>query len=610
MQDDASSSSSLPQQLPIALQLHILSFLAPNEIALSGRLVSPDLAQALRVTQHFTASLSQPLPPHAAPWAVEAGQQHVRQLPFRYKPRLLCTAAASGSEVNLEVALALLQPSVFPEVLQEHGKSWRKFHAITCLHDPGEAAVSAGHPQLLGWLLHHCPSLLCASNVLVAAAQHCSLAGLQAAWEMLHTRLETVSLGSNDDFQELLDAAAESVTLDAVNKMEWLLEVGRGRCRLETGTAEAAARSGDLGRLRWLRYRGCPIKQLALKSALLHADLAVAQWLVDEAGCKLPVPQNTDVGYWKESLQTAAASAPDAVAKLQWLWGQGVPPPSAAELPGIILAAVRAGQVEALRHLLSVCRTSLGQLVAAGRLDSVCEAAIRSGSLSMLEYLRLEGVGLAGWPYPCDESIALMRWLVREAHVPVDGAQLLHTMRMWPARDRELLQAVQLLVGEAGCRDWDAGGLLHYAALWGELAPVQYLLQHMPGHRPEWIDLKDAANGGCEALLEWLVEQHPGCMEGAGGGAPYIEACRVGDLGTLTALRRLGVPWGTADMLLQAVQGFLETPVLHWLVEQGAPVGRNNRKDRRRAAAFLRNRHLDPTIAAVLQAWAGQRRGR
>ncbi len=72
---------------------------------------------------------------------MEAGQ-----LPFGHKLQLLCTAAASGSDVNLEVALALLQPSIFIELL--HGKLRRS----SAYSNPGVAAVEAGHPQLLGWL--------------------------------------------------------------------------------------------------------------------------------------------------------------------------------------------------------------------------------------------------------------------------------------------------------------------------------------------------------------------------------------------------------------------------------------------------------------------------
>ena len=117
-----SCTRSRSRQLPIALQLHILSLLPPNERALSGRFVCREAWITFSEPQHCTASLSQPLPPHAVAWAVEAGQQHMRQLPFWHKLQLMCTAAASGSEANLEVALALLQPSIFSEVWNAAGR--------------------------------------------------------------------------------------------------------------------------------------------------------------------------------------------------------------------------------------------------------------------------------------------------------------------------------------------------------------------------------------------------------------------------------------------------------------------------------------------------------
>ncbi len=87
----------------------------------------------------------------------------------------------------------------------------------------------------------------------------------------------------------VLDAAAGSPGPAAVEKVDWVLSHSSRRCSLAHGTAVAAVHSGDLGRLRWLHDRGCPMGFMAaLKCALEHAGLAVAQWLVDEAGCELP----------------------------------------------------------------------------------------------------------------------------------------------------------------------------------------------------------------------------------------------------------------------------------------------------------------------------------
>lgn len=106
--------------LPASVQLHILSLLPPNERALNGRLVSPDMAAVLHGPEHCTVSLSQPLPPSAVARAQEVGQQ-VRQWPLSQRMQLLYAAAASGSELSMQVASELLQPGFFLELLQHGG---------------------------------------------------------------------------------------------------------------------------------------------------------------------------------------------------------------------------------------------------------------------------------------------------------------------------------------------------------------------------------------------------------------------------------------------------------------------------------------------------------
>ncbi len=266
------------QQLPSAVLLHTFSFLPPNERTLTARFICRDAAAALSNTQ--SASLSQPLPPNAAPWAVEAGQQYVRQLPFKHKLQLLSTAAASGSEVNLEVALALLQPSIFPEMLVAGRRVW---FCSDVMPDPapGEAAIAAGHPQLLDWLLRHCPALVHPKLVLEAAAEHCDLAGLQGVWRVLNGEEQPVDWGGRPHpalDQSTLNAAARSLTPDAVAKMEWVLGAAdEGSCSLdmrdlysitEDDAVLEAVRSGDLGRLRWMQERGCQLNDQAVENAL------------------------------------------------------------------------------------------------------------------------------------------------------------------------------------------------------------------------------------------------------------------------------------------------------------------------------------------------------
>lgn len=75
----------------------------------------------------------------------------------------------------------------------------------------------------------------------------------------------------------------------------------------------------------------------------------------------------------------------------------------------------------------------------------------------------------------------------------------------------------------------------------------------------------DAATvGGCEVLLEWMLQEHPGCFAGI---SPYCTAAAKGDRGTLEALRRLGVPWRPHGTVAAAMCDGAGWPALRWLVE-------------------------------------------
>ncbi len=601
----------MSSQLPAALWQHVLSFLPPNEGALSGRLVSPELRDALSDPQHRTASLSQPLPPHAVACAKEETRQRLQQLPFRHKLQLLCTAAASGSEVNLEVALPLLQPSLFSDLWYVNGHvKTRGLHS-----DPGVAAAEAGHPQLLGMLLDRCPGLLDPDRVLAAAAKHCDLAGLQAAWELLRgcpASARPIS-GWRPAAPASLAPAAESVTPDAVAKMEWVLN--EGASGPEVGAA--AARSGDLGRLRWLHDLGCPMggivisvygveKMPVLQCALQHADLAMVQWLVDEAGCELPDAGSTRV--WQRLL-SAAASARDAVAKLQWLGERGAPPLHEAEgrlLSELVPAAVGAGRVDVLQHLRSL--PGLTPQQDQWLLQEAFDSALTAMRIPVLEYLRRAGMALTPAAYSrAAGSVDMVRWLACEGSIKPSAGDLRSLNKGWPldtpSHSRDLLQAVQLLVGQVGCTDWGeqhrpTKRLVRAAARRGEVALVQYLLQQLPGYQPGGKVLAAAAEGGCEALLEWLVEQHPGCLAGPWAASAYVAPAVTGQRGTLAALRRLGVPWGGHDLVVRAVEEGCETPALRWLVAQGAPVG-----DRGRLEEAVARKVQQRVMSAEAAAW-------
>ncbi len=284
----------------------------------------------------------------AAPTAAAgAASGAFHQLSFRRKILALSAAAASGSETNLAVAWALLRPCLFPGVPPER----------YCLldhpwGDPGAAAAQAGHPHLLRWLLQHrCP--LDPANTLRAVARHCPLAELQAAWQLLRRDKRSVdgvvlTHGSTDALPysmelELAADAAQSVTPDAMDKVQWVLDVvyeemvedclvkvqsdleaaaaaavaralaadaslrrhveaelrraltasvlrredyPRVWLRREAfgGTvAAAAAQSGCMERLEWLAgMECCMCHRNVLEAALRHGDLAMVVWVEEQ----------------------------------------------------------------------------------------------------------------------------------------------------------------------------------------------------------------------------------------------------------------------------------------------------------------------------------------
>ncbi len=577
MGDYDGNESTSQRQLPTVLQLHVLALLPPNDRTLSGRMVCRDAFYALS-TESCTASLGLPLPPHAVPWAVEAGQQYVLQLPLKHKLQLLSAASASGSEVNLEVVWAVLQPSIFPEMLLSHSSKWCERMSLL---DPGVEAIRAGHPQVLGWLLQHCPALLRPSDVLQAAARHCHLAGLQAVWEALQrhgfSKSRSPRLG-----QEVLDAAAESAAHDTAAKMEWLLGAAGSECRLQQSTALAATRSGDLGRLQWLQGRGCALDgEWMLSRALRYADLAVAQWLVDQAGCRLPEAEPGRYYPWSGLLR-ASAMGRDGVAKLQWLQERGAPLVQSADrddLRGFVYMAVEGGQVEVVRYLVSVYGS---EELLHGPQDAFASAAAR---LCPQAAESLHQMGLPLWcevygPAARAGNLEMFRWLAQERIAAAWLVSVGDPVLNWPdttaAHSRDMLEAVQLLAGaEAMVSECNVRQGLGRAAARGSLATVRYLLGlHQPAHWPDAKAVDDAVAAGCEELVVWMAGQ-PGGLVGQERLSPYIIAGRNGDRATLTALRRLDVPWGQgADQLLaHAVREGCAVPVLRWLVEQGASTG-------------------------------------
>ncbi len=582
--------------------MNILELLPANDRALAGRLVCHDAWKALSGRNHCTAFLTQPLQPHAAPWAQEAVQQHLQRLPREHKWLLLYAAAASGCVVNMEAVLEPLEPYVIPELLVQ-----RK---VTCLGsqvEPAFVAVRGGHLQLLRWMLGRCPQLVGMGwnglrGILEGAARYCDLAGLQEAWEVLSAERDRHSDGWMPAVQGLLDAAAQSTTPDAVAKMQWVLQKTRGFCVLQDSTAMAAIRTGDLARLEWLlltsdspaRVRFEPL----LSEALQHADLAVAKWLV-EVGCELTltdyeciVPDEEPVafrplcklsrGSWLRFYEAAAGSS-DWLAKLSWLREQGGPP--LKDCVDRLLAGGRHTTKAKYARASMPARVETALMILATwpsrsdekLLSDVALAAVDSGSVPTAERARSAGAEFPPRAYvlaATQGDVAMVKWLALEARVPLAKVYLEDLLTMWPdstpADSRSLLEAVQLLT-EAGSYvppSWAP----YSAAQGGHLALLQYLRGlHLEADWPVGRLFQEAVGGGCEALLLWLWD---GCRESPmDHAALYLAAAKVFDGSTLDTLVRLGVPWGAPNLLLRMATAGCKLPVLRWLAKKGAPLG-------------------------------------
>ncbi len=559
---------SIPEVPPNVITA-VLALLPPNEVALSARRTCKAAAQHFAAEHHRTAAIDQPLPTHAASEPLEEVQAAFCGLTFNSKLYTLSIAAGSGTQANLEVAWRLLQPCLFPELLAtDFYLQQLRQDSNADIEDAGTAAAKSGHISALSWLLDRCPGLLNRTDTLKAAAQHCPLAQLQEAWGLLY--------GANSSSQledAVLNAAALSATLDAVPKMEWLLQ--ESGCIPTAATAAAAAHSGDFTRLRWLRECGCPMDSCRVLEAVLEsADLSVAEWLVDEAGCPLLDPNSADARL----VVPAAAAASGSVAKLQWLQARGVamlPEPPGHLRP--MAAAVASGHLDAVRFL----HQDLRDQPLSPRL------VLHSGSPEIASYLLRAGcpVDNRAWmEVGPTGNMTMVRWLLQEAHLPAVAsvAQLIDT---WPettgprVHNQLLLEAVRLMAPPGSSAE-EMASAVEVAARRSDVDLLRYLHEELGcGLGPRV--LAQAARGGCEAVIAWLVEQ--ACA--AGGEEEllancYLEAAQRGNLAALECLRRLGVPW-REELLHKAVESWdtvapytrgVPLPAVKWMWGQGARI--------------------------------------
>ncbi len=576
--------------LPPELRQRIVSLLAPHDVAFGLRLSCREEGVCYREPVYRTASLSQPVPGHVVDtaWCLGGAQAAMKQLTLYQKLMTLSTAAASGREANVEFAWRLLQPHVFPELLRTEGywtrlTQWYRLGRLGQWPDLGCAAVASGLAHLLPSLAQRCPALLDPARTLEAAARHCDLAGLQAAWGALGPQLQS-SIRKNlpaawDTWYRVMRAAATSEAPDVTAKMGWVVGMAKrhrvGLAASHSDVYGGAAASGDLSRLAWLRDSDFPLCTVEMLEAVVRdADLVFIHRLEQEGGY-LPPAEEAETWTSERVVAAAAASTRDSATKLRWLAGRG----AALGSRKALRAAARSGNLEAVQLLAG----QGGQEPAGreGEAGAVLDAAVRSGSIPVAAWLRQAGYP---WGYGCFDAafrrgdLPMVRWLL-EASCPRGRYSIEDAVGTWPAdtpADSGRLVDVLRLLAAAGWRAWP--GCLAAAA---ERQPDQVLvaLRELlaPAAQPDFRSSGFlAAASGCEATLEALVgmselqDEHGAGLEAAK--RRYVDAAANGDRASLECLVRLGVPLGEG-VLAAAIQQQAPVPALQWLVEQGAPRG-------------------------------------
>ncbi|GLC53942.1 hypothetical protein PLESTB_000890200 [Pleodorina starrii] len=572
----------------------IASFLPPNEIACTVRLVNKALLATFRV--FVIVRLSQPVPAHAFAWRW-ACRNSMSSFSLSQRRDLLFLTATSGCLPNLKIVAASAGIVLQAKPRPVKGSSNKLISTVL------EAAAAAGCLEICEWLRE----------------RGCPWAGSLAA-----------AAGAGQ-----------------VATCEWLLASG---CPCDRAAVYAAARGGHVGLMEALRRRhtcgsSLPLPRDAVRvSGLLAAaaegcDLATLQRLhADSLGPELPSPG-----------QDGAAPPPQgrnpqlpAAAALQ---REPIPLPQqllAVDKASILLAAVSSPtadwreKVEWLETVLG-CSAAAGRPGASGAAAACAKAALRPDALERVAWLHARGyplstavvaaAGAAG-------NLPLLEYLLAQGLRPAAAAasaaaaghlaflQALDARRcpvpwhvMQGAAEGGHLAVVAWVMAKDDCNALNGrtciwGHTVLGAARSGSAALMGWLLEH----RGRW-DLTDegplfrqAVEGGCGEMLRLLVAR--GCsMED--NGDPYYVAAVNGDLATLSCLRELGCPWGAPGEVFGVcvADGDCPVPVLAWLLQEGCPVGcweaalaaaaRRTGPDREEVRTWLQREAVQRDLAVV-----------
>ncbi|KXZ48426.1 hypothetical protein GPECTOR_28g834 [Gonium pectorale] len=383
------------------------------------------------------------------------------------------------------------------------------------------AALHTGRPGLAEWLLLRWPgraigrtdSLVqlgpnACATLLAGAAIGCDLATLSA----LHGRCTGPGGARQESVANLLPAAASSPTADWQAKVEWVeSQLAPGFIRTDHVGAAAAGCPDAEARLRWLLPRGYPANG-ALYRAFYNGSTAAIDFLLGRG------PSTRHVAF----IDTARSGNLEALKK--------------AREHGCVLEASFVASGAAINGHLPVLVWAVEELGA-----SVQDRKLIKSVLGR-----------------CDMEV--MQWLWRRG-LRVDGQQVVEaTVRCGKA------PVLAWAVEELGA-SLQSHGLMDVAAASGCVE----LMARMRQHGCPWgaRTVEEVAQGGCEAALEWLVEQ--GCPM-PDDGMPYKAAVAHRDLATLRCLARLGCPWGPSGAVFMAGLRVGRLPVLRLLLSLGCPI--------------------------------------
>ncbi|GFR40578.1 hypothetical protein Agub_g1158 [Astrephomene gubernaculifera] len=438
-----------PQLLP-ELTESIVSFLPPNEVACTVRLINKAAAAQFRGPRYTTVQLSSPVPPHAFKEQWERPGV-MRGLTVQRRQELQWLTARSGSLPNLKVAVAatgipyvhkflrFLRPTSLVQAAVETGRlemcEWlmEQGHSLEliveaaaragqrgicewglasgCSWSPclAYAAARGGHVGLMDWLLqlHQAEGEdVRAAELLKAAAGGCELHTLQ---RLYHDWAGEQQL---DDYakRNVVTAAARGPTPDWQAKLVWLEARGFPGSEACLG---AASCPDALDRLRWLRGRGYPLSDRVAEEAVEFGNMEALHYLLLSEG----VQPNSDCG------ERAAESG--NLGALTLLHAHGCPMDEET-----VEVAARRGQLQVVVWLVEEVLGPAGVQLGAEEFSS----AACSGNLELLRWLRERGFAwrdagaitrAAG--SGCGE---VLEWLVEQGcPMPDDGRPYLEAAR-------------------------------------------------------------------------------------------------------------------------------------------------------------------------------------